>query len=76
MAGKSHTREVFFYLIHYAIVWLRSTLLVVALTWLAEGHLKLEREYNILVNTVHGNIHDIAGLCAAALSVDSPILTK
>jgi len=44
-----------------------------ALFWLVRAQLKLKRDYQVLNDIVHGNSNDIAGLCSAALTVDSRI---
>ena len=49
--------------------------ILAALFWLVRTQLKLKRDYQVLNNIVHGNSSDIAGLCSAALMVDSRIAT-
>jgi len=46
-----------------------------ALFWLVRAQFKLKRDYQVLSDIVHGNSNDIAGLCSAALTVDSRIAT-
>ncbi|TRX00474.1 DUF2802 domain-containing protein [Candidatus Methylobacter oryzae] len=43
------------------------------LCWLVRGQLKLKNDYQALNDIVQGNSNDIAGLCSAALTVDSRI---
>ncbi|MCF7965428.1 DUF2802 domain-containing protein [Methylobacter sp. Wu8] len=50
-------------------------IMLVALFWLARTLLKLKHDYHVLNDIVHGNTNDIAGLCSAALTVDSRIAT-
>lgn len=45
------------------------------LFWLVRTQLKLKSDYQALNDIVHGNSNDIAGLCSAALMVDSRIAT-
>jgi hypothetical protein len=45
------------------------------LFWLVRALLRLKSDYQILNDIVHGNCNDIAGLCSAALTVDSRIAT-
>jgi len=47
--------------------------MLVALVWLVRTQLKLRRDYQVLNDLVHGNSNDIAGLCSAALTMDSRI---
>ena len=49
--------------------------MLVALFWLVRTQLKLKHDYQVLNDIVHGNSNDIAGLCSAALTVDSRIAT-
>jgi len=49
------------------------TVVVIALAWLIRAHLKLKRDYQALMDVVHGHNNDIADLCAAALSADGRI---
>lgn len=49
--------------------------MLLALLWLVRAQLKIKRDYQILNDIVHGNCNDIAGLCSAALMVDSRIAT-
>lgn len=49
--------------------------MLVALFWLARILLKLKHDYQVLNGIVQGNSNDIAGLCSAALTVDSRIAT-
>jgi hypothetical protein len=49
--------------------------MLLALFWLARGQLKIKRDYQLLSDIVHGNSNDIAGLCSAALTIDSRIAT-
>ncbi|MCK9394368.1 MAG: DUF2802 domain-containing protein [Methylobacter sp.] len=50
-------------------------IMLVVLFWLAHTLLKLKQDYQVLNDIVHGNTNDIAGLCSAALTVDSRIAT-
>lgn len=45
------------------------------LFWLVRTQLKLKHDFQVLNDIVHGNSDDIAGLCSAALTVDSRITT-
>lgn len=57
---------------------IESVVIVIMLAgffWLVRAQLKLKREYQVLNDIVHGNSNDIAGLCSAALTVDSRIAT-
>lgn len=47
--------------------------IVVVLVWLVRAHLKLKQNYQLLMGIVENNKNDIAGLCSAALTVDSYI---
>ena len=47
--------------------------MLVVLFWLVRAQLKLKYDYQALNDIVHGNSNDIAGLCSAALTVDSRI---
>ena len=47
--------------------------MLVVLFWLVRAQLKLKHDYQVLNDIVHGNSNDIAGLCSAALTVDSRI---
>ncbi|MDO9047143.1 MAG: DUF2802 domain-containing protein [Methylobacter sp.] len=47
--------------------------MLVVLFWLVRTQLKLKHDYQVLNDIVHGNSNDIAGLCSAALTVDSRI---
>jgi hypothetical protein len=49
--------------------------MLVVLFWLVRTQLRLKRDYQVLNDIVHGNSNDIAGLCSAALTVDSRIAT-
>ncbi len=49
--------------------------MLMALFWLVRTQLKLKHDYQLLNDIVHGNSNDIAGLCSAALTVDSRIAT-
>jgi type II secretory pathway component PulF len=51
-------------------------LIIGALVWLARAYLRLKRDYQVLANTVQGNTQDIAGLCSAALTVDSRVTSN
>lgn len=51
-------------------------LIIGALVWLARVYLRLKRDYQVLANTVQGNTQDIAGLCSAALTVDSRVTSN
>jgi hypothetical protein len=46
-----------------------------ALFWLVRAQLKIKRDYQLLSDIVHGHSNDIAGLCSAALTIDSRIAT-
>lgn len=48
-------------------------IMLVVLFWLARMLLKIKRDYQNLNDVVQGNRNDIAGLCSAALTVDSRI---
>lgn len=50
-------------------------IMLVVLFWLVRAQLKLKHDYQVLNDIVHGNSNDIAGLCSAALTVDSRIAT-
>lgn len=58
-----------------AFISLAVTLIVmlVVLTWLVRTNAKLKRDYLVLEKIVKGHSNDIAGLCAAAVTVDSRI---
>lgn len=45
----------------------------VLLLWLVRAQLKLKQDYQTLNDIVHSNSNDIAGLCSAALTIDSRI---
>ena len=49
--------------------------MLVAFFWLVRAQLKIKHDYQVLNDIVHGNCNDIAGLCSAALTVDSRIAT-
>ena len=49
--------------------------MLAALFWLVRAQLKIKHDYRILNGIVHGISNDIAGLCSAALTVDSRIAT-
>jgi Protein of unknown function (DUF2802) len=49
--------------------------MLAVLFWLVRTQLKLKHDYQVLNDIVHGNSNDIAGLCSAALMVDSRIAT-
>ena len=49
--------------------------MLVVLLYLARTLLKLKRDYRVLNDVVQANCNDIAGLCTAALTVDSRIAT-
>jgi len=49
--------------------------MLVVLFWLVRTLLRLKHDYQVLNDIVHGNSNDIAGLCSAALTVDSRIAT-
>jgi hypothetical protein len=49
--------------------------LIILLTWLVRVQMKLKHDYRLLANIVHANNNDIAGLCSAALTVNSRITT-
>jgi type II secretory pathway component PulF len=50
-------------------------IVIILLIWLVRTQLKLKHDYRLLANVVHGNNNDIAGLCSAALTVNSRITT-
>lgn len=47
------------------------SIIVLVLIWLTVEHLKLKREFRILAEHVNNHNRDIAGLCSAAVTVDS-----
>ncbi len=47
--------------------------MLLVIFWLVRTQLQLKRDYRILSDVVHGHGNDIAGLCTAALTVDSRI---
>jgi hypothetical protein len=47
--------------------------MLVVLFWLVRTQLKLKHDYRTLSEVVHGHGNDIAGLCSAALKVDTRI---
>ncbi|MGZ5026962.1 MAG: DUF2802 domain-containing protein [Methylobacter sp.] len=49
--------------------------MLLTLFWLVCAQLKIKRDYQVLRDIVHGNSNDIAGLCSAALTIDSRIAT-
>jgi hypothetical protein len=58
------------------IALIAATLInLIVLLWLVRTHLKLRRDYRAVKNLVHGITNDIAGLCSAAVAVDSRIVT-
>ncbi|MGR9046709.1 MAG: DUF2802 domain-containing protein [Gammaproteobacteria bacterium] len=46
-------------------------IIVLVVIWLTVEHLKLKREFRILAEHVNNHNRDIAGLCSAAVTVDS-----
>ena len=48
--------------------------MLVVLFWLVRSQMKLKQDHQTLHDMVHGNSNDIAGLCSAALAVDSRIV--
>ncbi|MDO9139967.1 MAG: DUF2802 domain-containing protein [Methylobacter sp.] len=48
-------------------------IILLLLFWLFRAQAKLKRDYQTLRDSIHVNGNDIAGLCAAALGVDSRI---
>ncbi len=54
---------------------LMLAIMLAVLLYLARTLLKLKRDYRVLSDRVQANCNDIAGLCSAALSVDSRIAT-
>jgi hypothetical protein len=48
---------------------------LIVLFWLVRTHFQLKRHYQILRDLLHGITSDIAGLCSAAVAVDSRIVT-
>lgn len=57
------------------IVGVTLVAMLLLVFWLAYVLSKLRHDYRILNDTVHSNSNDIAGLCSAALIVDSRIAT-
>lgn len=54
------------------VIFLTITLVIVGvLAWLMRGYKKLRQDYIILSKHVERNNRDIAGLCSAAVCVDS-----
>ncbi|HEY8160127.1 MAG TPA: DUF2802 domain-containing protein [Methylobacter sp.] len=49
--------------------------MLAAFFWLVRAQLRTKHDYQVLNDIVHGNCNDIAGLCSAALTVDSRIAT-
>jgi hypothetical protein len=49
--------------------------MLLALFWLVRAQMKIKQDYQVLRDIVHGNSNDIAGLCSAALTIDSRIAT-
>ncbi|MGZ4979912.1 MAG: DUF2802 domain-containing protein [Methylobacter sp.] len=49
--------------------------ILAAFFWLVRAQLRIKHDYQVLNDIVHGNCNDIAGLCSAALTVDSRIAT-
>jgi hypothetical protein len=47
--------------------------MLAVLFWLVRTQLKLKQDYRSLSDAVHGHGNDIAGLCSAALTVDTRI---
>jgi hypothetical protein len=47
--------------------------MLAVLVWLVRANARLKRDYLVLDGIVKGHSNDIAGLCAAAVSVDSRI---
>ena len=47
--------------------------LVGGLVWLVQEHKRLRQDYNYLLNSVERNSQDIAGLCSAAVTVDTTL---
>ena len=60
-------------LVVFIIESVTIVVMLVMLFWLVRTQLKLKRDYQSLNDIVHGNSNDIAGLCSAALTVDSKI---
>ncbi len=61
---------------HLLIAIIAATLInLIVLFWLVRTHLQLKRHYRILKDLLHGITNDIAGLCSAAVAVDSRIVT-
>ncbi len=63
------------FLIALIIEGVTIVVMLIALFWLVRIQLKLKRDYQVLNGIVHSNSNDIAGLCSAALTVDSRIAT-
>ena len=49
--------------------------ILLALLALVRAHLKLRQQYRVLMNSLNASHNDIAGLCSAALIVNSRITT-
>lgn len=57
---------------HFLLAGLAALIVIFALVvWLIIEHLKLKRQYRILADHVSNHNRDIAGLCSAAVTVDS-----
>ncbi|MGR9117015.1 MAG: DUF2802 domain-containing protein [Gammaproteobacteria bacterium] len=57
---------------HYLIAGLAALIAVIALlAWLIIEHLRLKRQLRALADRVDNQNRDIAGLCSAAVTVDS-----
>jgi hypothetical protein len=58
-----------------AVTGVTVFIVIILLICLVRAQLKLKHDYRFLANIVHGNNNDIAGLCSAALTVNSRITT-
>lgn len=64
-----------FFMVAFIIEGVTIIVMLVVLFWLVRTQAKLKHDYEVLNGIVHGNSNDIAGLCSAALRVDSRIAT-
>jgi len=62
-----------FLLIAFIIAGVAIAVMVGVLVWLVRAHLKLKYNYRVLTDIVDGINNDIAGMCSAALKVNSRI---
>ncbi|CAA9890977.1 conserved hypothetical protein [Candidatus Methylobacter favarea] len=56
-----------------AVTGIAVFIVIILLARLLRDQLKLKHDYRLLATIVNGNNNDIAGLCSAALTVDSRI---